>query len=127
MPRNDSSEVRVLVADDSASFRRTLCAFLDSMPGVSVVGEASDADEAVVVAERTEPDVVLLDLVMPRGGGCEALRRIKGGSSRARVILLSVLGKRELAHAARSAGADDFLCKADIDEELPRVLGRESR
>lgn len=124
MQDRPSSEVRVLVADDSASFRRTLCAFLAAMPGVLVVGEARDADEAVLVAAKTEPDVVLLDLVMPRGGGCEALRRIKSTSSRARLVLLSVLGRRELAHAARSAGADDFLCKADIDDELPRALGR---
>jgi DNA-binding NarL/FixJ family response regulator len=126
MPGDETSDLRVLVADDSAIFRRALCSLLAAMPGVSVVGEASDADEAVVVAERTGPDVVLLDLAMPRGGGCGALRRLKDKKSRARLVLVSGLGKRELAYAARSVGADDFLCKSDIDDELPRALGRDA-
>ena len=112
-----------MVADDSATFRRTLCAFLSELPGVQVVGEARDGEEAVTVAAQTDPDVVLLDLSMPRGGGSEAARRIKSASSRPRVLLLSVMGQRELAHATRMAGADGFVCKADIDTQLFSALG----
>jgi DNA-binding NarL/FixJ family response regulator len=112
-----------MVADDSATFRRTLCAFLAELPGVEVVGEARDGEEAVTVAAQTEPDIVLLDLSMPRGGGSEAARRIKSASSRPRVLLLSVMGQRELAHATRMAGADGFVCKADIDTQLFSALG----
>jgi DNA-binding NarL/FixJ family response regulator len=113
--------VRVVVADDSASFRRTLGAFLATLPGVRVVGEAADAEEAVTVVAETDPDVVLLDLVMPKGGGVSAAYRIKR-ESKARVILLSLLGQRELALATRAAGADGFVCKADIDSRLADVL-----
>ena len=124
--RASARVLRVMVADDSADFRRSLCAFLADVPGVLVVGEAADADEAVRVAERTNPDVVLLDLVMPRGGGSSAARRIKGASASSRVILLSLLGQRELAHASRSAGADGFVCKADIDTRLMDALAVEA-
>jgi DNA-binding NarL/FixJ family response regulator len=87
-----------------------------------VVGEAADADEAVAVAEGTNPDVVLLDLVMPGGGGASAARRIKSASYARRVVLMSLLGQRELAHAARTAGADGFVSKADIDTRLVEAL-----
>jgi DNA-binding NarL/FixJ family response regulator len=114
-------DVRVVVADDSAPFRRTLGAFLAAVPGVRVVGEAADADEAVTVVAETKPDVVLLDLVMPKGGGVSAAYRIKRDTN-ARVILLSLLGQRELALATRAAGADGFVCKADIDTRLVDAL-----
>lgn len=116
----------MVLADDSAAFRRTLCAFLAEIPGICVVGEAADADEAVAVSASTSPDVVLLDLVMPRGGGSSAAVRIKSARPSTRVILVSLLGQRELAHATRTTGADAFVCKADIDDELASlVLGRE--
>jgi DNA-binding NarL/FixJ family response regulator len=116
------TEVRVLLADDSPAFRRTLRALLAEVPGVRVVGEAADADEAVAIAEGTNPDVVLLDLVMPGGGGASAARRIKSASSARRIVLMSLLGQRELAHAARTAGADGFVSKADIDSSLREAL-----
>ncbi|HEX6765048.1 MAG TPA: response regulator transcription factor [Polyangiaceae bacterium] len=111
-----------MVADDSASFRRTLCAYLAGVPGVRVVGEAADGEEAVAMVAATRPDVVLLDLVMPRGGGSNASRRIKSAPRAPRVILLSLLGQRDLAQATRTAGADGFICKADIDTRLIDAL-----
>jgi len=117
----------VVVADDSAAFRRTLCAYLDEVPGIRVVGEASDGEEAVLVAAKTQPDVVLLDLVMPRGGGSSAAPRIKDVCAGTRVIFVSLLGKRELAHAVSTTGADGFVCKADIDDELVELLIGRSR
>jgi len=112
-----------MVADDSPNFRRTICAYLSGLPGVRVVGEAADGEEAVLVCAATKPDVVLLDLVMPRGGGSGAALRIKSVPGAPRVILLSLLGQRELAHAARTTGADGFVCKADIDTRLVEALG----
>ena len=120
--REHVTEVTVLLADDSTAFRRTLRALLAEVPGVRVVGEAADADEAVAVAEGTNPDVVLLDLVMPGGGGASATRRIKSAARSRRVILMSLLGQRELAHAARTAGADGFISKSDIDTRLAEAL-----
>ena len=120
--RDPATELTVLLADDSTAFRRTLCALLADVPGVQVVGEAADADEAVAIAEETNPDVVLLDLVMPGGGGASAAMRIKSAARSRRVILMSLLGHRELAHAARQAGADGFISKADIDTHLADAL-----
>ena len=119
--KNPTPDVRVVVADNSASFRRSLGAFLETLPGVRVVGEAGDAEEAVTVVTETKPDVVLLDLVMPKGGGVSAAYRIKRDTN-TRVILLSLLGQRELALATREAGADGFVCKADIDTRLADAL-----
>jgi DNA-binding NarL/FixJ family response regulator len=116
------SDIRVVVADDSSAFRRTLGDFLSKSPGIRVVGEASNADEAVAVTARTMPDVVLLDLVMPRGGGVSAATRIKSGDSAPRVFFVSLLGQRELAHATRMAGVDGYVCKADIDCDLIDLL-----
>jgi two-component system NarL family response regulator len=115
-------EIRVVVADDSAAFRRTLCTYLAGFPQIRVVGEAADAVEAVVMTAKTHPDVVLLDLAMPRGGGSAAALRIKSAGIAKRVILVSLLGQRELALATRAAGADGFVCKADIDTELVPLL-----
>jgi DNA-binding NarL/FixJ family response regulator len=117
-----NAEIRVVVADDSQVFRRTLCAYLAGIPGFRVVGAAADADEAVTVTASTHPDVVLLDLVMPRGGGASAALRIKNADKGTRVILLSLLGQRELAHAMQTTGADGYVCKADIDTELLAAL-----
>jgi DNA-binding NarL/FixJ family response regulator len=67
--------LRVVIADDHAGFRRGMATLLSSLPGVEVVAEAAGADEAVVVARRAQPDVVLMDLDMP-GGGMAATARL---------------------------------------------------
>lgn len=112
----------MLVADDSLSFRDILCAFLESLPGIEVCGVASDGLDALRVADQTSPDLVLMDLVMPSLGGCEATRRLKLGPQAPRVVLLSICGDDELRQASRLAGADGFLNKCDVGARLPEVL-----
>jgi DNA-binding NarL/FixJ family response regulator len=114
--------LRVLVADDSLSFREILCAFLESLPGVELCGVASNGLDALQVAAQTSPDLVLMDLVMPSLGGCEATRRLKLGPQAPQVVLLSICGDDELQQATRLAGADGFLNKCDVGTRLPEVL-----
>jgi DNA-binding NarL/FixJ family response regulator len=119
--------MRVLVADDSSSFREILCAFLASLPGIELCGVASNGVDALQIASQTAPDLVLMDLVMPRMGGCEATRHLKHGPQAPRVVLLSICGDDELRQATRIAGADGFLSKGEIGSRLPGLLGSLAR
>lgn len=114
--------LRVLVADDSIGFRDILCAFLESLPGIELCGVASNGLDALQVAAQTSPDLVLMDLVMPSLGGCEATRRLKLSPRSPQVVLLSICGDDELRQASRLAGADGFLNKCDVGTRLPEVL-----
>lgn len=115
--------IRVLVADDSSAFREILCSFLASLPGIELCGAVSNGLDALEVAARTAPDLVLMDLVMPRMGGCEATRQLKLLARSPRVLLLSICGDDELRQATRLAGADGFLNKSEVGTRLPDLLG----
>ena len=84
--------IRVLIADDNADVRAGLAALIDREAGFELAGTAGDALEAVDLAERHQPDVALLDVRMPAGGGVEAARGIARGSPQTRVVLLSASG-----------------------------------
>jgi len=105
--------IRVLVADDQALLRGSFKLLIDSAPGLTVVGEASDGVEAVALARRERPDVVLMDIRMPEMDGIEATRRICGTPETAdvRVLILTTFDLDEYVYAALRAGASGFLLK----------------
>lgn len=110
--------IRVLVADDHAVVRQGLRTFLDLQGEVEVVGEAADGEQAVAEADRLRPDVVLMDLVMPRLDGIGAIRRIRELAPDTRVIVLtSFLDDDKLMPAVR-AGAAGYLLKDVQPQEL---------
>ena len=114
--------IRVLVVDDHAVVREGLRSFLDLQDGIEVVGEAADGEDAVSAASRLDPDVVLMDLVMPRLGGVAAMRLLRDRAPRARVIVLtSFLDDEKLLPALR-AGAAGYLLKNAQPEELVRAV-----
>jgi NarL family two-component system response regulator LiaR len=114
--------IRVLVADDHAVVRDGLRAFLDLQAGIEVAGEAADGQEAVEQAERLRPDVVLMDLVMPRLDGVEAMRELRARVPGARVVVLTSFLDDERLLPALRAGAAGYLLKNVEPRELARSI-----
>jgi len=103
--------IRVLVADDQALVRSGFRLILEAREDIEVVGEAEDGGEAVELARRLDPDVILMDVRMPRMDGVEATRRLTAAGSSARVVILTTFDLDEYVHEAIRAGASGFLLK----------------
>ena len=117
-----AESIRVLVVDDHAVVREGLRAFLELQDGIEVAGEAADGAEAVEAAERIRPDVVLMDLVMPRLDGLQAMRALRESVPGARVIVLtSFLDDNKILPALR-AGAAGYLLKNAPPQEVARAV-----
>ncbi len=110
--------VRVAVVDDHAIVRAGLIKLLDAEPGLEVAGEASDGLEAVELVQETRPDVVLMDVRMPRLDGIEATRLVIEASPATRVLVLTTFGLEEYVFAALQAGASGFLLKDAVPDHL---------
>ncbi|MEV6974178.1 response regulator transcription factor [Kitasatospora sp. NPDC093806] len=110
--------VRVLVADDQALVRAGFAGILRLAPGFTVVGEAADGAQAVELAHRERPDVVLMDIRMPGLDGIEATRRITAGPSGSRVLILTTYELDAYVRDALRAGAAGFLLKDAEPAEL---------
>lgn len=114
--------IRVLIVDDHAVVREGLRTFLELQEGIEVAGEAADGDEAVAAAERLAPDVILMDLVMPRRDGVSAMREIRERVPGARVIVLTSFLDDGRLMPALAAGAAGYLLKDVEPSELARAV-----
>jgi NarL family two-component system response regulator LiaR len=114
--------IRVLIADDHAVVRQGLRTYLELQEDVEVVAEAADGEAAVASAEQLAPDVVLLDLAMPRLDGVAALRELRERAPGARVIVLTSFGEDDRLFAALRAGAAGFLLKDTEPADLVRAI-----
>ena len=117
-----TNPIRVLIVDDHAMVRRGLAAFLKAKPDLLLVGEASNGGEAISLCERLQPDVVLMDLMMPGMGGAEATRMIVNRWPAVRVIALTSFGDKELVREALAAGALSYLLKNVSAEDLAEAI-----
>ena len=105
-----SRPIRVAISDDHPVVRQGLRSFLEAQ-GFEVVGEASDGDEAVRLVERTQPDVLLTDVVMPGTDGIEAIRRLRAAGSSVGILVLTSFSGAEQVIPAIQAGADGYMLK----------------
>ena len=120
--------IRVLIVDDHSVVRTGLRVFLDLQPDIEVVGEAADGSEGVAVARRLEPDVVLMDLLMPNMDGITAIGRIKEERPETEIVTMTSFIEEEKVTAALEAGASGYVLKDAEAEEVaaadPRRLCR---
>ncbi len=120
----DASEqpIRVLLVDDHAVVRKGLRALLDREAGIEIAGEAEDGEQAVRTAERLRPDVILMDLEMPRSGGIDATRRITESQPDSRIVVLTSHASEEDVFPALKAGALGYLLKHSAPEEVLQAI-----
>jgi two-component system nitrate/nitrite response regulator NarL len=122
-----TSPVRLMVVDDHTLFRRGLVALLASDASLAVVGEASDAGEAVRKAAALQPDLILLDNHLPGASGIQALPGLKDAAPRARIILLTVSEDEQDLQAALRGGAHGYLLKTIEGDLLAQSIHRAMR
>jgi DNA-binding NarL/FixJ family response regulator len=117
-PGPGTDPIRVLIADDHALFRRGLEMVLQAEPGLELVGQASDGQEAVQLAGEVVPDVVLMDIRMPKMSGIEAARQMKEVAPSAKIVILTISDEDDDLFEAIRAGASGYLLKDIPLDEL---------
>ena len=119
----DSSRIRVLIVEDHTVVRKGLCSLLTSSRfNIDIVGEAADGLEAMYKARELNPDVILMDLVLPNMNGVEATQAIRNRDPQARILILSSFGEDAQVAAAIKAGALGYLLKESTPEELVHAI-----
>jgi two-component system, NarL family, response regulator LiaR len=118
----DPARIRVLIVDDHQVVRTGLKTFFDLLPDIEVVGEAADGSEGVAMARRLEPDVILMDLLMPNMDGITAIGRIKAERPETEIVTMTSFIEEEKVTSALEAGASGYVLKdAEADEVATAV------
>ena len=113
-----TENIRILIADDHAIVREGQRALIDTEPGLELVGEAADGFEAVQMARSLQPDVIMIDLIMPRMGGIEAIEEIKVENPEVSILVLTSFAEDEKVFSAIKAGALGYRLKDASPQEL---------
>lgn len=116
--------VRTMIADDNREFRQALKSFLASVPDVALVAEACDGEEALAGINAYDPDLLILDLMMPRQSGVDVLLRLERRARRPKVIMLTLHAPDDYRSVTLSHGADDYVCKSNLVGDLPPAIRR---
>jgi NarL family two-component system response regulator LiaR len=119
---SESDPIRVFVADDHAIVRKGIAAVLELVPDIEVIGEAENGRDAVYRVAQLQPDVILMDLVMPEMDGIEAIRRIQERQPKARILVLTTFAGEDQVLPAIKAGALGYHLKDSRPEELVRAI-----
>jgi DNA-binding NarL/FixJ family response regulator len=114
--------LRILIADDHELLRRGVRSIIEAEAGWTVVGEAGDGLEAFQKAKELKPEIVVLDIGMPRLNGLDAARRIRKVLPSAKILMLTIYDTEELAHAVLEAGARGYVTKSDTGRELVTAI-----
>ena len=119
---SESDPIRVFIAEDHAIVRKGIRALLTLEPGIEVVGEAGNGVEAVRRVESLQPDVILMDLVMPEMDGIEAIEQVMARQPEARILVLTSFATDDKVFPAIKAGALGYLLKDSSPEELVQAI-----
>lgn len=111
-------ETKILIADDHTIFRAGVRSLFSTQPNLTVVGEADNGKDAIYGAGKYDPDLIVIDISMPKCNGTEAIRDIKKRYPEIKILVLTVHKTEEYIHAALNAGADGYILKDDSQEEL---------
>jgi two-component system, NarL family, response regulator LiaR len=122
MLMNNAPTIRLVIADDHAVVREGLRTLISTKPGMEVVGEAADGLEAAELACALQPDVILLDMVMPRQDGLETIHQIKQDNPGARILVLTSFDDDERVFSAIKAGALGYLLKDSSPQQLLQAI-----
>ena len=120
--KKEAHSIRVLLAEDHELVRAGIRSLLEKMPGVEVVGEASNGREALELVRSELPNLVLMDIAMPGLGGLETLPRITKNFPRTKVVMLSAYGKEEYVSRAFRSGASGYMLKYSATVELEMMI-----
>ncbi|MDX9864383.1 MAG: response regulator transcription factor [Anaerolineaceae bacterium] len=123
----NETSVKLLVVDDQSIVRKGICALLEQVDDIDVIGEASDGEEAVAQAKTLNPDVILMDLVMPRMDGITAIQQIVTHQPHMRIIALTSFVAEDKVFPAIKAGAVGYLLKDSEPEELITAIRNVNR
>lgn len=124
MSQPNSKTLKVLIVEDHAIVRQGLRVLLSSQPQIQVVGEAADGELAVQMGQQLQPDVILMDLLMPGMGGIEAIQRLAELKNPARILVLTSSLEDHLVKRALQAGAHGYVLKAIRSAELVQAIER---
>lgn len=116
---------RVLISDNYKDFVHLLVVFLSKQPDIEIIGVAYNGNQVLTMIEQTNPDILLLDLIMPEMDGLEVLRKIHGMCLNLRVLVVSAIGKEEMCEMALELGAERcFLKPANLNEILQSIRNK---
>lgn len=118
------NQYRILLADDHVLIRHGIRNIISNSPALRVIGEVGDGEELLTFLERMLPDLLILDISMPKLTGIEAVGRIKKAYPQVKVLMLTMHKNKQYFYHAMSAGADGYLMKEDSDEELLLAIKR---
>ena len=116
--------LRILLVDDFASWRSYVASVLQERECFEVVGEAADGQEAIEKATELQPDLILMDIAMPKLNGIEAARRIRDRAANSKIVFISLEISDELAEAAVAVGAQAYIAKREIRAKLLPMIDR---
>lgn len=116
--------VRVVLIDDSKIFLGIMFEYLSRLPGIEIVGFTTSVRDALRTLKALQPDLIVMDLIMPEMSGLEAAARVRRGALQPRIIIVSGMNESRIAEQCVRAGADAFIGKEDLAEALPRAVAQ---
>lgn len=118
------NQYRILLADDHVLIRHGIRNIISNNPALKVIGEVGDGEELLIFLERMVPDLLILDISMPKLTGIEAVSKVKKAYPQVKILMLTMHKNKQYFYHAMSAGADGYLMKEDSDEELLLAIKR---